>query len=245
MLELLGEAHKRAGLLRTPQRVANALTWLTRGYALTAAEVIGDAIFEEPHESMILGRDIELYSLCEYHLLPFFGRAHVAYIPHGKIVGLSKIPRIVEVYARRLQVQERLTEEIAQALTDALAPARGRRRRGGCAPLHDDAGRREAELEDDHLGRPRRLPHRREDPETSSSGSRTARCRSPAERPADLGPAGYTGNWLRCVGTWRDRCCMLAYARFTPTSEATYGTGQGSRLRHDDRPRYGRGTVSV
>ena len=122
ILELLGEAPERAGLLRTPQRVANALTWLTHGYGLTAAEVIGDAIFDDPHESMILVRDIDLYSLCEHHLLPFFGRAHVAYIPHGKIVGLSKIPRLVEVYARRLQVQERLTEEIAQALTEALAP---------------------------------------------------------------------------------------------------------------------------
>ena len=93
MLELLGEAPERAGHLRTPQRVANALTWLTRGYGLTAAELIGNAIFEESHESMIMVRDIELYSLCEHHLLPLFGRAHVAYIPHGRIVGLSKIPR--------------------------------------------------------------------------------------------------------------------------------------------------------
>ena len=122
MLELLGEAPEREGLKRTPQRVANALTWLTRGYSLDAEEVIGSAVFSETHESMIMVRDIEVYSLCEHHMLPFFGKVHVAYIPNGKILGLSKIPRVVEVYARRLQVQERLTEEIAQALTDVLAP---------------------------------------------------------------------------------------------------------------------------
>jgi len=121
-LELIGEDPDRPGLLKTPVRVAKALAWLTRGYALEARDAIGDAIFEERHESMIMVRDIELYSLCEHHMLPFFGRAHIAYIPKGRIVGLSKLPRIVEVYARRLQVQERLTEQIAGALEDTLAP---------------------------------------------------------------------------------------------------------------------------
>jgi GTP cyclohydrolase I len=121
-LELLGEDPDRDGLLKTPQRVANAMAWLTRGYAVDARAVIGDALFEETHESMVMVRDIELYSMCEHHLLPFFGKAHVAYIPDGRIVGLSKLPRIVDVFARRLQVQERLTEEIAQAVEDVLRP---------------------------------------------------------------------------------------------------------------------------
>jgi GTP cyclohydrolase IA len=122
MLELIGEDPSREGLLRTPTRVANALAWLTRGYSLDVDQVVGRAVFAEAHESMVMVRDIELYSLCEHHLLPFFGKAHIAYIPDGHIVGLSKLPRIVEVFARRLQVQERLTEQIAQAIQDVLAP---------------------------------------------------------------------------------------------------------------------------
>ncbi len=121
-LELVGEDPEREGLLKTPSRVAKALSWLTRGYELSAAEVIGDALFAENHENMVMVRDIELYSMCEHHMLPFFGRAHVAYIPDGKIVGLSKIPRVVEVFARRLQVQERLGEQVADALVDVLKP---------------------------------------------------------------------------------------------------------------------------
>ena len=122
ILELVGEDPTREGLLRTPTRVANALSWLTRGYSLEVDEVVGDAVFAEAHESMVMVRDIELYSLCEHHLLPFFGKAHIAYIPDGHIVGLSKLPRIVEVFARRLQVQERLTEQIAEAIQDVLEP---------------------------------------------------------------------------------------------------------------------------
>jgi GTP cyclohydrolase I len=122
-LELLGEDPDREGLLKTPLRVAKALEYFTSGYAMDAAQVIGDALFEEPgHESMVMVRDIELYSLCEHHLLPFFGRAHVAYIPNGRIVGLSKMARVVDVFARRLQVQERLTEQIAAALERELRP---------------------------------------------------------------------------------------------------------------------------
>jgi len=121
-LVLLGEDPEREGLLRTPTRVEEAMKWLTRGYETCVEDVINGAVFDEEHESMILVRDIEIYSMCEHHMLPFFGKAHVAYIPNGKIVGLSKLPRVVEVFARRLQVQERLTEEIAQALEDVLQP---------------------------------------------------------------------------------------------------------------------------
>ena len=122
-LELLGEDPRREGLLRTPARVASALRWMTQGYGSSAEEVVGSAIFREEHDNMIMVRDIELYSMCEHHMLPFFGKAHVAYIPDGKIVGLSKIPRIVDVYAQRLQVQERLTEQIAEGLCRVLKPA--------------------------------------------------------------------------------------------------------------------------
>jgi GTP cyclohydrolase I len=132
ILRELGEDPDRPGLKRTPQRVEASLRWLTRGYSLTAAEAVGSAVFEETHQSMILVRDIELYSLCEHHLLPFFGRAHVAYIPDGKIVGLSKLPRIVEVFARRLQVQERLTDQIADAVMEILEPT-------GCGVVIDAA----------------------------------------------------------------------------------------------------------
>lgn len=121
-LELIGEDPSRDGLLKTPSRVAKAMMWLTRGYNQTAAEVIGDALFEENHENMVMVRDIEMYSMCEHHMLPFFGKVHIAYIPNGKIVGLSKLPRVVEVFARRLQVQERLGEQIADALEEVLRP---------------------------------------------------------------------------------------------------------------------------
>ena len=122
-LELLGEDPDREGLKRTPQRVATALAWLTRGYEMDVQHVVNGAVFDAEHATnMIMVRDIELYSLCEHHMLPFFGRAHIAYIPNGSIVGLSKLPRIVEVFARRLQVQERLTEQIASALHDVLKP---------------------------------------------------------------------------------------------------------------------------
>ena len=121
-LELLGEDPTRDGLHKTPSRVAKAMAWLTHGYQLDPRAVIGDALFEEDHENMVMVRDIEMYSMCEHHMLPFFGKVHIAYIPNGKIVGLSKLPRVVEVFARRLQVQERLGEQIADALAEVLQP---------------------------------------------------------------------------------------------------------------------------
>jgi GTP cyclohydrolase IA len=121
-LALLGEDPERDGLRATPERVARSLSWLTRGYEMDVHDVVGDAVFAEAHENMVLVRDIEFYSMCEHHLLPFFGKVHIAYVPDGRIIGLSKLPRIVEVFSRRLQVQERLTEDIAKAVCDVLHP---------------------------------------------------------------------------------------------------------------------------
>ncbi len=118
----LGEDPDREGLVRTPERVDKALRFLTQGYAQSAEKVIGDALFDETHHNMVMVRDIEFYSLCEHHMLPFFGKAHVAYIPNGRIVGLSKMARVVDVFARRLQVQERMTDQIADALEETLTP---------------------------------------------------------------------------------------------------------------------------
>jgi len=122
ILKALGEDPDREGLVRTPQRVAQALTFLTQGYQQDPAKVINDALFTEDYEEMIVQRDIDFYSLCEHHLLPFFGKAHVAYLPHHKIVGISKLARLVDVYARRLQVQERLTNQIASIIMEKLDP---------------------------------------------------------------------------------------------------------------------------
>jgi GTP cyclohydrolase I len=122
MLQELGEDPSRDGLLKTPERVEKSMRWLTRGYGMSVADVIGDAIFEEDHHNMVIVKDIEMYSMCEHHMLPFFGKVHIAYVPDGKIVGLSKLPRVVEVFARRLQVQERLTEQVASAIQDVLRP---------------------------------------------------------------------------------------------------------------------------
>jgi GTP cyclohydrolase I len=121
-LALLGEDPEREGLQRTPERVAKSLAWLTSGYAMEVGDVVGEGVFAEAHDNMVMVRDIEMYSLCEHHLLPFFGKVHVAYVPDGKIIGLSKLPRIVEVFARRLQVQERLTQQIADAVCEVLQP---------------------------------------------------------------------------------------------------------------------------
>lgn len=122
ILKSLGEDPDREGLRKTPSRVAEALTFLTRGYRMDIEEIINDAVFTEDYEEMILQKDIDFFSLCEHHLLPFFGKAHVAYIPHHKIVGVSKLARLVDVYARRLQIQERLTNQIATTIMERINP---------------------------------------------------------------------------------------------------------------------------
>jgi GTP cyclohydrolase I len=122
ILTFAGEDPSREGLVKTPQRAREALTFLTRGYEENVDDILNGAVFEEDYGDMVVVKDIEFYSLCEHHILPFFGKVHVAYIPNGRIVGLSKIPRIVDMFARRLQVQERLTRQIAQALEEALEP---------------------------------------------------------------------------------------------------------------------------
>ena len=122
ILKLLGEDTEREGLLKTPERVAKAMQFMTKGYAQDGVEIIKSAIFDEEYQQMVLIKDIELYSSCEHHMLPFIGKAHVAYIPNGKITGLSKIARVVEPYARRLQVQERLTVQIRDCIQEALNP---------------------------------------------------------------------------------------------------------------------------
>ena len=118
----IGEDPKREGLLKTPERVAKSFQFLTKGYEQDPKEIMNKALFSTTNDEMVLVRDIEFYSLCEHHLLPIIGRVHVAYIPDGKVVGLSKIPRVVEVFARRLQIQEQLTEQIADAINEAITP---------------------------------------------------------------------------------------------------------------------------
>lgn len=122
IIEDLGEDTKRDGLLKTPERAAKAMQFLTQGYEQDPVEILTSAMFKESYNEMVIVKDIELYSLCEHHILPFFGKVHIAYIPDGYIVGLSKLPRIVDVFARRLQVQERLTEQILDCINDTLKP---------------------------------------------------------------------------------------------------------------------------
>ena len=122
VINLLGENTEREGLVKTPERAAKAMKFLTSGYSMNPKEILEGAMFKEDYKEMVIIKDIELYSLCEHHMLPFFGKAHIAYIPNGHIVGLSKIPRVVDVFARRLQVQERLTEQILDCINDTLKP---------------------------------------------------------------------------------------------------------------------------
>ncbi len=122
IIEDLGEDSTRDGLIKTPERASKAMQFLTQGYHQDASEILRSAMFKESYNEMVIVKDIEVYSLCEHHILPFFGKAHIAYIPNGHIVGLSKLPRIVDVFARRLQVQERLTEQILDCINDTLKP---------------------------------------------------------------------------------------------------------------------------
>lgn len=122
IIQLLGENTNREGLLKTPERASKAMKFLTNGYEMNPQEILKSAMFKEDYNEMVIVKDIELYSLCEHHMLPFFGKAHIAYIPNGQIVGLSKIPRVVDVFSRRLQVQERLTEQILNCINDTLQP---------------------------------------------------------------------------------------------------------------------------
>ena len=123
IIENIGETPSRNGLIKTPERAAKAIKFLTSGYDMDADKILRSALFDEDYSEMVIIKDIELYSLCEHHMLPFFGKAHIAYIPNGKIVGLSKIPRVVDIYARRLQVQERLTDQIVNTINNVLQPA--------------------------------------------------------------------------------------------------------------------------
>ena len=122
LLVRIGEDPTRDGLLRTPERMEQSMQFLTRCYAMNVTDVLHDALFDVDYDEMVIVKDIEFFSMCEHHLLPFFGKAHIAYVPNGKVIGLSKIPRLVDVFARRLQVQERLTTQIGEAITDAIHP---------------------------------------------------------------------------------------------------------------------------
>jgi GTP cyclohydrolase I len=122
ILTRIGEDPTRNGLLDTPERMEKSMAFLTRGYAMDVKTVLHEALFDVEYDEMVIVKDVEFFSLCEHHLLPFFGKAHIAYVPNGKVIGLSKIPRVVDVFARRLQVQERLTTEIADAISDAIEP---------------------------------------------------------------------------------------------------------------------------
>jgi GTP cyclohydrolase I len=122
ILTRFGEDPSRDGLVRTPERMEKAMAFLTRGYKMDVTQVLHEALFDVDYDEMVIVKDIEFFSMCEHHLLPFFGKAHVAYVPNGKVIGLSKIPRLVDVFARRLQVQERLTRQIGEAITEAINP---------------------------------------------------------------------------------------------------------------------------
>jgi GTP cyclohydrolase IA len=160
LLVRLGEDPERDGLQRTPERMARALQYLTRGYNEDPVKLVRNALFDVSYDEMVIVRDIEMFSLCEHHLLPFFGRAHIAYVPAGKVIGLSKLPRLVDVFARRLQLQERLTRQVAEAIDEVLAPARRGSGRGGSAPVRRDAGSRQGRKRDGHVLPPGRRARR-------------------------------------------------------------------------------------
>ena len=192
LLAELGEDPTREGLLDTPKRVEKAYQFLTSGYRADIDEVLNNALFTVDYSEMVIVKDIDFYSLCEHHLLPFFGKCHVAYIPSTKVIGLSKIPRLVDVFARRLQVQERLTNQIADTIRDEDRAARRRRRDGSDAPVHVDARRREAELVRGHQRDAGRVPRQRAHADGIPRADQAAQ-RGP--RPAPMAPVG-----MACVG---------------------------------------------
>ena len=149
ILEALGEDPKRDGLARTPERVDKALKFLTSGYGKDIQKILNGALYEVKYDEMVVVKDIEFFSMCEHHMLPFFGKVHVAYLPKNRVIGLSKIPRIVDVFARRLQIQERLTQEIAQTIQEVVDPVGVGVICEARALLHDDAGGGEAALGSD------------------------------------------------------------------------------------------------
>ena len=158
MIAEIGEDPDREGMLKTPARVAKSLRFLTSGYHQDIDKVLNGALYSVAYDEMVIVKDIEVFSMCEHHLLPFFGRCHVAYVPNGKVIGLSKIPRIVDVFARRLQVQERLTVQIAETHDGKDQAAGSGGYRGGPPPLHDYARRREAKLDGRDLSYAGRFP---------------------------------------------------------------------------------------
>ncbi len=164
ILEQLVDDPDREGLARTPERVEKALRFLTSGYRTDVRQVVNGALFAVKYDEMVIVKDIEFFSLCEHHLLPFFGKVHVAYLPKGHVIGLSKIPRIVDVFARRLQIQERMTQEIAQTIQDTDRSRRRGRDLRGAALLHDDARRGEAALRRGHQRHAGRVPQPQRDP---------------------------------------------------------------------------------
>ena len=172
-------------------------TELTAGYHVDPDRLINNAVFDVDYSEMVVVKDIPFYSLCEHHLLPFFGTAAVAYIPRGRVIGLSKIPRVVEMYARRLQVQERLTQQVAEFLAGAAEPAGRRRRRRGDPPLRGDARRPQARDGDDDVGGPRAVPVARPDPRgvlRPPRPARAGRLRQPRARLPEEGPTGVAGS---------------------------------------------------
>ena len=160
LLAELGEDPDREGLARTPKRVEKALRFLTSGYSANIDEVLNDALFTVDYSEMVIVKDIDFYSLCEHHLLPFFGKCHVAYIPSTRVIGLSKIPRLVDVFSRRLQIQERLTNQIADTIREKIDPLGVAVVMRGDAPVHVDARRREAEFVRRDQRHARRVPRR-------------------------------------------------------------------------------------
>ncbi len=183
MLVQLGENPDREGLRRTPERFEKALRFLTSGYRQDPDKLLNGAMFNVCYDEMVVVKDIELYSLCEHHLLPFFGKCHVAYIPNKKVVGLSKVARLVNMYARRLQIQERLTSQIANAIQEKLDPA-GRGSDHRSAPsLHGDARRRKAKFDHHHKRHARRFPRKQTDPRRIPLAGGFAKTVNVAKRP--------------------------------------------------------------